>query len=104
MHRDQHSLLSRPDTFFGVCEGLGQDFRIHPNFLRLGFAGFLFWNPVGALLTYLALGAVVAAARFIVPEPRAASPVSGDERAEARQGAEIVQPAPTEDDGFSLAA
>ena len=65
------SLLTRDDTFFGVCEGLGEDFGFHPNFLRLAFAGMLFWNPTAALAAYAAAGVVVALTRWLVPEPKA---------------------------------
>lgn len=71
------SLFTRDDTFFGVCEGLGSDFGIHPNFLRVAFAGFLFWNPYAALATYAGAGLVVFVSRWFVPEPAAskAAPV-----------------------------
>jgi phage shock protein PspC (stress-responsive transcriptional regulator) len=60
MHDAQHNLLTRPDTFFGVCEGLGEDFHIHPNILRVTLAGMLFWNPPAAIGAYAAAGALVA--------------------------------------------
>ena len=69
------SLLTRDDTFFGICEGLGGDFGIHPNFLRLAFAGLLFWNPVAAISAYATAGLVVALTRWLVPEPTAKAPL-----------------------------
>lgn len=70
MQSEQGSLFTRDDTFFGVCEGLGQDFGIHPNFLRLALAGALFWNPPVAAAAYAAGGLVVFVSRLIVPEPK----------------------------------
>jgi phage shock protein PspC (stress-responsive transcriptional regulator) len=84
------NLLTRDDTFLGVCEGLGEDLRIPPTLLRLGFAGLLFWNPVASIVLYLALGALVALIRWLAPDPRvAAAPEAGAEaEAEAETAAE----------------
>ncbi|HWH22528.1 MAG TPA: PspC domain-containing protein [Allosphingosinicella sp.] len=73
MHNDQLSLFARPDTFFGVCEGLSQDLGIHGNILRLAFAGFFFWNPAAAIATYAALGLVVLVSRLLFPAGRRSS-------------------------------
>ena len=83
--QDSHSsVLTRDDTFFGVCEALGEDFRVHPNLLRLGFALALFFNPLAAVAGYAAAGLVVAATRWLVPNPRVAAPaVESDEPATA---------------------
>ena len=67
-------LFARPDTFFGVCEGLGEDLGFHPNLLRVALAGLLFWNPPAAIGLYAALGLLVALTRWLVPEPRPATP------------------------------
>lgn len=76
MQSNGSSLLSRGDTFFGVCEGLGEDLGIHSNLIRLAFAGLLFWNPVAALISYLAAGSFVAALRWLVPNaPSVEAPV-----------------------------
>jgi phage shock protein PspC (stress-responsive transcriptional regulator) len=66
---DRPSLFNRPDTFLGVCQGLGEDLGIYPNLIRLSFAGLLFWNPIVALATYAGLGLFVLAIRTIVPVP-----------------------------------
>ena len=77
MQSNGTSLFDRQDTFFGVCEGLGEDLGIHSNLIRLGFAGVLFWNPPAALIAYVAAGVFVAFLRWIVPNPLAAdAPVS----------------------------
>ena len=67
------NLLTRDDTFLGVCEGLGEDFGINSNWLRLAFAVSLLWNPTAVVGLYLAAGIVVAASRLIVREPRRAA-------------------------------
>ena len=69
----QTSVLARDDTFFGVCEALGEDFRINAQLLRVGFALALFFNPLAAVGAYAAAGLVVAATRWFVPEPRVAA-------------------------------
>ena len=61
------SLFSRHDTFFGVCEGLGQDFGFNPNYLRVAFAVSLLLSPLAVLGVYGALGVVVALSRWFVP-------------------------------------
>ena len=71
MQNAQHSLFTRPDTVFGVCEGLGQDFGINSQLLRLGFGAMLFWSPTAALITYAALGVAVLVSRLLFPTPSA---------------------------------
>lgn len=80
------NLFARPDTFFGICEGLGEDLGIHPNFLRLALAGALFWNPLAALAIYASAGAIVLATRLLFPNPRVAAPQAA-EAVPARQRA-----------------
>ena len=65
------SLFSRPDTLLGVCEGLGEDFGFNPLYLRIGLAVMIFWSPVAAFSTYLALAAAVLVSRLVFPKPRA---------------------------------
>lgn len=64
------SVFARDDTMFGVCEALGQDFGFNPTILRVLFGIGLFWGPVTALALYAACGALVAASRWLVPDPR----------------------------------
>jgi phage shock protein PspC (stress-responsive transcriptional regulator) len=66
----QTNLFTRPDTLFGICEGLGEDLGIHPNLLRVSLAGLLFWNPAAALVAYVGAGAIVALSRWLFPNPR----------------------------------
>jgi phage shock protein PspC (stress-responsive transcriptional regulator) len=72
------SLLTRDDTFFGVCEGLGRDLGFHPNLLRVALAGLLFWSPVIALSVYAAAGAIVAVSRWLFPDVRVAVPAEAE--------------------------
>lgn len=57
----------RNDTILGVCEAIGNDFGFHPNWLRIGFAGILFFSPAAAFGLYFGLGAVVALTRWLAP-------------------------------------
>jgi phage shock protein C len=67
------SLFNRPDTLFGICEGVGQDLGFNPNYLRVALAVSMIWNPVAVLATYALLGVAVAASRWITPAPVAMS-------------------------------
>ncbi len=89
-------LFTRDDTIFGVCEGLGEDFGIHPNILRVALAGFLFWNPAAAVATYLAVGIVVFLTRRLVPDPAPALESAEADQAVAERAAvqEAVEPEP----------
>ncbi|MBV8685115.1 MAG: PspC domain-containing protein [Alphaproteobacteria bacterium] len=69
----QPSLLTRHDTLLGVCEALGEDFRFNANWLRIAFAVSLLWNPAAVIGLYLALGLLVAASRWLAPNPRPAA-------------------------------
>lgn len=60
--------LMRPDTFFGVCEAIGQDFGFNPLWLRLAFVPPVFFQPAYALAAYVALGLVVLASRLMFPD------------------------------------
>jgi phage shock protein PspC (stress-responsive transcriptional regulator) len=86
MKTAQPNPLTREDTFFGVCQALGDDFGFNPLLVRLAFAGGFFWNPIMTLGAYAALGVVVLASRLLAPNPRSA-------KAEA---AEPVEAAPVQ--------
>jgi len=70
---DETNLFNRDDTFFGVCQGLGEDLGISGNWFRLGFALTLFVSPLGALAAYALAGVFVFAVRWFVPAPQAAT-------------------------------
>lgn len=66
------NLFTRPDTLFGVCEGLGQDFGFNPLLLRVALATSILWNPVFAVGAYFGLGLIVLFSRLISPDVRLA--------------------------------
>ncbi len=61
------TLFARSDTFFGVCEAIGQDFGFNPNWLRVAFAVPLLYSPVLAIAAYMVIGVIVAASHFAFP-------------------------------------
>ncbi|WP_228765539.1 PspC domain-containing protein [Sphingopyxis solisilvae] len=67
MDTDTTNLFRRRDTFFGICEAVGQDFGFNPLWLRLAIVAPLFFFPVQTFIGYFALGAVVLASRLIFP-------------------------------------
>ena len=69
------SLLARDDTFFGVCQALGDDFGFNPNWLRAALAVALFASPLAVLIGYCVAGAIVALSRWLAPDPRPAASV-----------------------------
>ena len=73
MQNVQPNLFTRDDTFFGVCEALGEDLGFNPLWLRLAVPPLLFANPVATIGGYFAVGAVVLASRLIFPKPRVAA-------------------------------
>lgn len=94
MQEAQPNLFTRPDTFFGVCEGLGEDLGIHSNWLRLALAGLLFFSPLGALIAYAVAGVVVLATRLLVPNPRLAVPAQPAQPSLEQEPAEAPEPLP----------
>ncbi|NJS15490.1 MAG: PspC domain-containing protein [Sphingopyxis sp.] len=67
--------FNRPDTFFGVCEAIGQDFGFNPLWIRLAFVPALFFFPFQAPFLYIGLGLIVLASRLMFPaKPAAAAP------------------------------
>jgi phage shock protein C len=65
--------FNRPDTFFGICEAIGQDFGFNPLWLRLAFVPPVFFAPQYAFIAYFALGIVVLASRLLFPAKEAAA-------------------------------
>ena len=70
------ALPLRSDTFLGVCEAIGQDLGINPNWLRVAFAPFIIVNPLLTMGSYLALGGAVALSRWLFP--RTVAPAKAD--------------------------
>ena len=102
MQSARPNLLTRDDTFLGVCEGLGEDLGIHSNYLRLAFAGLLFWNPVAAVGGYFAVGLIVALTRLLFPVPAPA--VASDQPHELAPGPTATAEEPAEQEPMPLAA
>ena len=73
MQNETTNLFQRRDTFFGICEAVGQDFGFNPLWLRLAFVAPLFFFPVQTFAGYFALGLVVLASRLIFPAKTAAT-------------------------------
>lgn len=80
------SVFARDDTLFGACHALGEDFGFNPTWLRALFALGLFLSPAAAVAGYAACAALVAVARWLVPDPSPAptepeaAPANEDER------------------------
>lgn len=87
MQTAQPSLFIRDDTFFGVCEALGEDFGFNPLFLRVAFAVALIWNPIAVVAAYAGAGLVVMISRWLAPN---LSPPA------ALDDATAAEPAPSE--------
>ena len=100
----QPNLFTREDTFFGVCEALGEDLGIHSNWLRLGFAGIFFLAPVAVVLGYLALGLIIALTRRLVPNPARPQTAPAAETVEAAPTTETVPVPANEPEALPLAA
>src|SRR3546814_10275880 len=81
------SLFNRPDTLFGICEGVGQDLWINPNLLRVTLAVAMLWNPVAVLATYALHGVGVMVSGGIAPFPLAGSLAPGSLPVAVAQGA-----------------
>lgn len=73
MDSENTNLFQRRDTFFGICEAVGQDFGFNPLWLRLAFVAPLFFFPVQTFAGYFGLGLVVLASRLLFPAKTAAA-------------------------------
>jgi phage shock protein C len=82
---NQVALPLRSHTILGVCEAIGEDFGFNPVFLRVPLAASVIWNPVVALGTYFALGALVLASRLLFPKAKTAQVVSKQREANNEQ-------------------
>ena len=78
MANENQNIFSRQDTFFGICEAVGQDFGFNPQYLRLAFVAPLFFFPVQTFAAYFGLGLIVLASRFFFPSQRAADTVDAE--------------------------
>jgi phage shock protein C len=71
MQNETTNLFRRRDTFFGICEAVGQDFGFNPLYLRLAFVAPLFFFPVQTFAAYFALGGIVLTSRLLFPNKAA---------------------------------
>jgi phage shock protein PspC (stress-responsive transcriptional regulator) len=60
---------SNPDSLFGVCQAIGDDFGFNPLVLRLGFLAVGFFSIPASIGAYALLGIGVAASRWLFPKP-----------------------------------
>ena len=84
----RQSLIARPHTVLGVCEGIGEDLGFNPLWLRIAFAAGIFFAPVFVVGLYFALGLVVAGSRWafpVVDAAPAAAPVAAVAETQAQE-------------------
>jgi phage shock protein PspC (stress-responsive transcriptional regulator) len=90
---NQVALPLRNHTILGVCEAIGEDFGFNPVFLRIPLAASVIWNPLVAIGTYFALGAVVLASRLLFPAMSAKAPVVTEQPVPANEQRELAKAA-----------
>ncbi len=71
------SYFNRPDTMLGVCQAIGDDMGINPNWIRVAFAVAFFFYPWQAALAYVGLGALAALLRKVWPDEVASTDAEG---------------------------
>jgi phage shock protein C len=67
------TFLGRSDTFFGVCEAIGQDFGFNANWLRIALGVGVLFAPIAVIATYAVLALAVVVSRAVAPVARVAS-------------------------------
>lgn len=82
---DQPLFGQKPDSFFGVCEAVGEDLGFSPFYLRVALLVLLIFSPVATIAAYAMLAIAVAATRWAFPKPR---PMTDPARVEARVASE----------------
>jgi phage shock protein PspC (stress-responsive transcriptional regulator) len=60
---------SSPDSLFGVCQAISDDFGFNPLVLRLGFLAIGFFSIPASIGAYALLGIGVATSRWLFPKP-----------------------------------
>lgn len=91
------NLFTRDDTFFGVCQGLGEDLGFNPQWLRAALGVLIFLNPVAVICGYAGAGLIVLATRLLYPTPevateQAAAPIALESAAQRAENDEILPP------------
>lgn len=92
----QSQPFMRDDTFLGVCQALGDAFRIPSNLVRLAFAPVLVASPLVAAAGYVAAALVIAIVYAILPDPKKAAASVEVETAEPAMLAERSAPVQNE--------
>jgi phage shock protein C len=70
MQTAQGNIFTRDDTFFGVCEALGEDFGFNAQYLRFALGVMVLVSPTAVVVGYVTAG--VAVSRLVAPNPRRA--------------------------------
>lgn len=70
MQTAQGNIFTRDDTFFGVCEALGEDFGFNAQYLRLALGVMVLVSPTAVVASYAAAAVVVVFSRLVAPNPR----------------------------------
>jgi phage shock protein C len=63
----RNSIFTRSDTILGVCQGLGEDLGISPNWFRVALAAVVIVNLEAAIVVYAGLAALVLVSRLAFP-------------------------------------
>lgn len=62
------AISDREAAIFGVCESLGDDFRISANWFRAALVPLILWQPLWTVVGYFIVGALVLATRMMFPD------------------------------------
>ena len=81
----QPNVFTRDDTFFGVCQAIGEDFGFSPNWLRLAIGVGLLFAPLATLGAYLGAAVLVGFSRLLAPDRRRAEPAPAAETVETAE-------------------
>ena len=89
----RNSIFTRSDTMLGVCQALGEDLGISPNWFRVGLALIVVVNFGAAFAAYGALALIVLASRILFPNSRKAETEVAPAAAE-KAAAPVIEAAP----------
>jgi phage shock protein PspC (stress-responsive transcriptional regulator) len=104
MEQETTNIFARNDTFFGVCQAIGEDFGFNPLWLRIAFTLPLFMFPFQTVAGYVALGAVVLVSRLLHPSRAVTANESAVSAVERVIAAEPVTASVVRDEPLPLAA
>jgi phage shock protein C len=92
-NEQEPTVESNPDSLFGICQAIGEDFGFNPFILRLGFLGLGFFSIPASVAAYALLGVGVATSRWLFPanrESHVSEPVPVHPHAANREAAEYL--------------